>query len=504
MTGLTSRQRKIAYLVAIAALLAPINFLGRPSGKTSQAAPGQKQEDVDGGILAELRHDYDLGESNLGDVDPSSATMNLVLVGLRGIAANKLWMDAIENQEQKNWAELENNVKSIILLQPHFVKVWEFQGWNLSYNVSAEWDLVQDKYHWIKEGAKFSIRGTKRNVKNAELYWWVGVILGDKIARHDAWMYMRKFFNPKSYNDKDPLVGDPELREKTGEIGPDKELNPRDRDNFLVAKDWFLIANDADSVEGHAQRRMASIAFRQRPAKSHMAYAEMLQKEGRFNEPGTMLTAWRTGLKNWVDKYDEKDRPGLGKEKFKTIFGLIRVGVDTSKSEEVKALTLLDDPPGKYTISQKLRSIATFRSMVNYNYWKTRATVEGLSSTIEAHRHIYNGKQALVANELDEAVRLLERGLRGFAMLMKEYPELYTGEESIAEVVMIGIIAWRDARKLLGGTTSSTPEDLPWRNASTDDERELYRSLQRLYKEKQGGMEEFRKVYRREIFNAKK
>lgn len=500
MTGLTSRQRKIIYLVIIAALLAPINFLGRPSSQTTSAGPGQKQEDVDGGILAELRHDYDLGESNLGDVDPSSATMNLVLVGLRGIAANTLWMDAIKNQEQKNWAALENNVKSIILLQPHFVKVWEFQGWNLAYNVSAEWDLVQDKYHWIKEGAKFSIRGTQRNANNAELYWWVGVILGDKIARHDAWMYMRKFFNPQSYDEKDPLVGDPAIRDKTNneEISPDKQLNPEDKDNYLVAKEWFLKANDADNVDGHRQKRMARIAFRQRPAKSHMAYAEMLQREGRFDEQSTMLAAWRTGLKNWIDKYDEGNRPGLGQEKFTSVIGgLIRVGVDTSDSQQLEALKRLDG----IDVDRKLTAISTFRSIINYNYWKTRATIEGQESTVRSHKYIYDGKQALFDNKLDESIRLLEQGLEGFAKLLIKYPDLYTGEESIAEVVMIGVIAWRDARKLLG-VAESGANDLPWRNEA--DKRALYQALNRLQQEKQGQMEEFLKIYRRDAFKAKK
>ncbi len=153
MNNLTSQQRKIAYLVGMAVLLSPIIWLGMPS----------TGGDDKGGRLAELRQQYDLGESNLGDVDPASATMNLVLLGLRGVAANLLWMQLDEQKDTKNWAQMRATTESIIKLQPHYVDVWRFNAWNLAYNVSAEWDGVEDRYYWVKEGAKFLMRGSKRN-----------------------------------------------------------------------------------------------------------------------------------------------------------------------------------------------------------------------------------------------------------------------------------------------------------------------------------------------------
>ncbi len=29
--------------------------------------------------------------------------------------------------------------ESVILLQPHYIQVWRYLGWNLAWNVSAEW-----------------------------------------------------------------------------------------------------------------------------------------------------------------------------------------------------------------------------------------------------------------------------------------------------------------------------------------------------------------------------
>ncbi len=71
MNRLSSRQRKLVYLCGILILLIPIIWLGRPGAGEDQ-----------GGRLAQLRRSHDLGENQLGKVDPTSAAMNLVLLGL--------------------------------------------------------------------------------------------------------------------------------------------------------------------------------------------------------------------------------------------------------------------------------------------------------------------------------------------------------------------------------------------------------------------------------------
>src|SRR5690349_1788486 len=154
MSNLTSRQRKLVYLVGLVLLLIVIIALGMPS----EPAQGQHSGNA-GGLLARRRAADELSESDLGKVDPASSTMSLLLLGFRGIATSILWMDAQEQQRNKDWAGLRATTESIILLQPHFLKVWHFQGWNLAYNISAEWDAVADRYYWVKEGIKFFKKG---------------------------------------------------------------------------------------------------------------------------------------------------------------------------------------------------------------------------------------------------------------------------------------------------------------------------------------------------------
>ena len=78
MNNLTSPQRKRLYGVGILVLLIPVMTLGFPSVK------GQN-----GGYLAMLRHDNDLGESTLGNVDPSSASMNRSVMCGRRLRATR-------------------------------------------------------------------------------------------------------------------------------------------------------------------------------------------------------------------------------------------------------------------------------------------------------------------------------------------------------------------------------------------------------------------------------
>ena len=58
-------------------------------------------------MLAQLRRPQGqklgLSEHNLGRGDPTSAAMNLVLLGMRGVAVNLLWMDYIKQFAPSSW-----------------------------------------------------------------------------------------------------------------------------------------------------------------------------------------------------------------------------------------------------------------------------------------------------------------------------------------------------------------------------------------------------------------
>ena len=124
------------------------------------------------GWLAAEKKRRDLGEAAIGQIDTGSFMMKLFLLGgFRGIVADILWIRAEEQKKDHDWDRLKTTVELITKLQPHFLSIWTFQGWNLAYNVSVEWDAPEDKYTWIKEGIKFLEEGVAKNRRSPDLIW---------------------------------------------------------------------------------------------------------------------------------------------------------------------------------------------------------------------------------------------------------------------------------------------------------------------------------------------
>lgn len=433
MNALTSKQRKLLYFVCIVVLTIPIIYLG---------APASSGDDASGGKLAQIRRDEELGESTLGQVDPSSSTMNLVLLGLRGIASSVQWERAIEQQENKDWAGMRATVESIIMLQPHYLAVWEFQGWNLAYNVSAEWDDVKDRYYWVKEGLKFYIRGTERNRKMPALLWRVGDIYGKKIGRSDEWAQFRQFF-----------MVDPDTKRYNGDADP--ELNPDRIDNYLVAKEWFERANDIEDDPGIEQHVMERILFRSYPSRAQFDYAAALHRENKINE--TSREAWDTAYDEWTKKF--------GREDFEGPAGTFKL---EATDEEVKTWSEQD----KVSIDFKRKWINEYQNRCQYRYWRTLAAAESEEDARDAHRHINEGKRlyreakyiqsaedkaAGKGMETWGALEYLEDGMAKYETVLNNFSELTEQDDNIEEA-MVAILYWRNIFAL---RNEPIPDDYP-------------------------------------------
>lgn len=455
MNHLTSFQRKIGYLVGIVILLVPIIVLGRPASRDES---GQL---TTGGTLAKLRQDYDLGEASLGNVDPSSSTMNLVLLGFRGIATNLLWKSALDQRDQKQWAQLRSTVDSIILLQPHYIKVWDFQGWNLAYNVSAEWDNVEDRYYWVKEGGKFFMRGTNRNSRNPDLAFRTGYILSQKVGRSDEWQYFREYF-----------LNDP--NDEKYEDGPDPEFNRGYDgarvfdDNYMAARDWYLEANNRELVE--PQHIMMKELFRSYPAHAYMEMANARHREGKFD--ATTQQAWRDGFMSWTGDY--------GMEEFPSRVGLVRLEV--TQPDQFEDLAQRNSELLGWTVTaDQIRDYISFlQNTTNYRYWRLRSLAEAEPNTVEAHREVYEGQELFKFGEFDKAKPKLLSGLEKLDKVFSKFPRVEEDDLAVEEVLM-AMIYLRATYDLLN---EDLPSDLPLQRlwdayAQGDSISELQRQFQR-------------------------
>src|SRR5262245_54200890 len=145
-------------------------------------------------LVDRIHQQYDLGEATIG-IDNGSFVLNLfALGGARGIVANALWDQAIKLQKVQQWDRLEAKIDMITKLQPHFLSVWTWHGWNLAYNVSVEWDDPADKYRYIKRGINFLKQGVERNPRSPDLMWDTAWTYYHKIGMADEAVILRKLF----------------------------------------------------------------------------------------------------------------------------------------------------------------------------------------------------------------------------------------------------------------------------------------------------------------------
>src|SRR5262249_10429291 len=232
----------------------------------------------------------DLGEAAIGQVDTGSFMLKLALLGgARGVAANVLWTRAEELKKEQDWDRMKATVDLITKLQPHFLSVWTFQGWNLAYNVSVEWDAPDDKYFWIKEGIKFIKDGVRKNRHSPDLIWDTAWTYYHKLGFSDETIIFRRLFR------------DDDDEEFKTYVDPETNTRVVRNDNYQLAYGWFGRAvnlvdqgenrltsgTELEYVDPSPQKkgRPGDLAFRSMPAHAQTRYASSLEKMSILDIP---------------------------------------------------------------------------------------------------------------------------------------------------------------------------------------------------------------------------
>ncbi len=301
-----SRRRKWIYGVLIILLIVALFVLSRPATLGTSTVKGQP-----GGVLASYRDQHGLSQTELGQIDPTSETIRLATLGMRGIAGATLWWKATQFQMKKDWTRLRATLDQISKLQPHSIQVWRYQAWNLSYNVSVAFDDYHDKFYWVIEGLNFMLNGLAANDKEPRLYWDMGWFISNKIGRDDAAKYYRQLFSGERGPDgKDSPDYVQEFRQHMdppadpsrgipGGFPPGSDL----RDNWHVGKAWFLASEDRINPPRYPVRGMANVIFYSDAPTCQFYYADNLEKDGIFGQKAQR--AWQTAENEWF-KFGER------------------------------------------------------------------------------------------------------------------------------------------------------------------------------------------------------
>ena len=446
--------RKIVYACAIAALLLPLSWLSQPETTAGS----------EGGLLARMRKEHHLSQAALGEIDPASETIKLVTLGMRGVAANILWEKANHYRKVEDWSSLSATYEQIARLQPNFVTVWVFQSWNLSYNISVEFDDYHDRYYWVIKGIDFLKEGTTYNTEEPRLLSEIGWILSQKIGRADEHVQFRRLFREDDdFNGSRPLA---------------------QRDNWLVGREWQLQAQRLVDEKGITVRGKTPLLFYSQSPMCLINYSEALEEEGTFGE--VAKSAWRKAADAW-NQYSNRDLPTQynfsvrlsekeiyekrSREAQDELTRLAPAGLrEEMVSERLAALTpqerdAYDTPDAQRTSEQRglvpvldgkmkiehvqfadrikgenhaaalkaaeeatqcdfiARAIDNQREIVNYDYWLLRCQLEPNDDTLAARKLIYDADKAFVAANI-RAPELYVEGFKNWRKVLDAHPAL--------------------------------------------------------------------------------
>jgi hypothetical protein len=408
------------------------------------------------------KSEKDLGEAAIGQVDTGSFMLKLALLGgARGMAANVLWTRAEELKRDQDWDRMKATVDLITKLQPHFLSVWTFQGWNLAYNVSVEWDAPEDKYEWIKQGIKFLQEGVDNNRRSPDLVWDTAWTYYHKLGFSDESIILRRLF----YDDDDT--------EFRSYIDPETGVKLERRDNFQLGYGWFSravnlvdegesraatgVESNLDYVDPVPQRkgRPGDLAFRTMPAHSQTRYAERLEKMSILGIPATFgevaKNEWAKALAEWVKfgmyefpvaNYDPKDPRFQGE-------------VRLDDSTNMKRFETLNDNQKYWTIR--------WSDQMNYRYWKERSQAEKTDDGVRARQNFYEGTLAYRNSDFDTAAKKFKEGLTIWDALTKNYTAYRNDDLNRKDT---GVVLRRYLR-VLGQQNAQgdtvIPQDLPFK-----------------------------------------
>jgi len=121
----------------------------------------------------------------LENAPPSLAFASVAMGAFRGLVVDVLWMRADRLKDQGQFFDAKQLAEWITVLQPRFAAVWQFQAWNMAYNISVAIPASQpeQRWRWVKNGIELlRDQGIKMNPKNILLYRELAFIYQHKIG----------------------------------------------------------------------------------------------------------------------------------------------------------------------------------------------------------------------------------------------------------------------------------------------------------------------------------
>jgi len=121
----------------------------------------------------------------LENAPPSLAFATVAMGAFRGLVVDILWMRAERLKDEGQFFDAKQLAEWITALQPRFAAVWDFQSWNMAYNISVAIPASrpEERWRWVKNGYELlRDKGIKLNPKSIMLYHRLAFIFQHKIG----------------------------------------------------------------------------------------------------------------------------------------------------------------------------------------------------------------------------------------------------------------------------------------------------------------------------------
>jgi tetratricopeptide (TPR) repeat protein len=123
--------------------------------------------------INEARQDLNIlgSEDDLLNAPPEYAFAVQAFGAFRSIITNIAFIRAEKYKNAGRYYDAFELAEWICKLQPYFPTVWEFHGWNMSWNISVTTFTPEERWHWVYNGIKLvRDQGIRRNPRAVNLY----------------------------------------------------------------------------------------------------------------------------------------------------------------------------------------------------------------------------------------------------------------------------------------------------------------------------------------------